>query len=616
MGLRELHSPSELRDFIAHAGHEDLSQMVVVTFSAHWCGPCRQSKPALEECATKYSHKQPPIPMGIVYEDVMGNALHDYQIRAFPTHVVFLSGQVYQRVEGANIPALEQLIQTSLFIAAAKTMGQKMRSGTMMAAEGGSASFTGSGETIGTASGANNPKTAEEMRQLRLQTLAGKRESTTQPDETNVEAKQTPPAPAPEDVVMTDAPDATVNTSPPAAAAAAAAAAAVATSSPDDATAAMETLTQSMGFTEVRAQKGLKFGGGTLEGAIEWLLKHQDDADIDDPMDEEGRKGKHGGDNDDDDDRKPSAVPDDDAMKDDENHACSEDDASGGKAMSYRCNDCGKILSNMANLELHANKTGHSDFEESTVLVKPLTEEEKAAKIAEIKDLLKAKRTEREEKEKDEQLEREKQRRFMGKEMAKTKEQMEMEARKREAMLRKKEKEAFKKERARLRAELAKDKAERLANAGKLSSKLGVEGYHPDAIQYDVPPEEAEPGSPAAALLHAPKKPKADAGKIDEYIKRIASYKAGGDGGKCLKVLKAYVGNVADHPEEEKYKSINMNNNVYKTKVKPFVGAKSLLLAVGFHEPETGEALVLVEHPNLQLLADTKAKLEAALASY
>ena len=43
-----------------------------------------------------------------------------------------------------------------------------------------------------------------------------------------------------------------------------------------------------------------------------------------------------------------------------------------------------------------------------------LTEEEKKAKVAEIKGLLKAKRMERENKEKEENVQREKQRRFMG----------------------------------------------------------------------------------------------------------------------------------------------------------------------------------------------------------
>lgn len=227
---------------------------------------------------------------------------------------------------------------------------------------------------------------------------------------------------------------------------------------------------------------------------------------------------------------------------------------------------------------------------------------------------MKAKRAEREEAEKVDHTEREKQRREMGKQMAKTKEQLDIEQRKREAYLRKKEKEEYIKERQRLREELARDKAERAAQKGKLSSKLGVEGYKPDGIQYDA--AGGEEGAPDSPQQNKPKKPKADASKIDEYISKVSSYKAGGDGGKCLKVLKAYVGNAADKPEEEKFKTINMENKIFKIKVKPFLGAKNLLLACGFQPNEGGDALVLSEDADLQLLKDTKAKLEAALVAY
>merc|ERR1712038_1311031 len=115
-------------------------------------------------------------------------------------------------------------------------------------------------------------------------------------------------------------------------------------------------------------------------------------------------------------------------------------------------------------------------------------------------------------------------------------EEMERQAMSRNAKQRKKEKEAFKKERARIKAELEKDKAERRKHKGKLQSKLGIEGYNPDAIQYDVEQdEEQKPDAPVK------KKAKASVAKIDEYIKKVASYRAGGDGGKCLKILLAYI---------------------------------------------------------------------------
>lgn len=200
----------------------------------------------------------------------------------------------------------------------------------------------------------------------------------------------------------------------------------------------------------------------------------------------------------------------------------------------------------------------------------------------------------------------------MGQEMHKTREQLEIEQRKREAYLRKKEKEEYKKERARLRAELAKDKAERASQGGKLKSRLGVEGYKPDGIQYELDGGENE----ADEQVQKTKKLKADASKIDEYISKVSSYRAGGDGGKCLKILKLYVGNAADHPDEAKFKTIKMDNKAFKTKVKPFVGAKSLLMACGFTPNESGDALILSEDANMELLQTTKQKLEAAMIAY
>jgi hypothetical protein len=333
------------------------------------------------------------------------------------------------------------------------------------------------------------------------------------------------------------------------------------------------TLTETMGFSEVRARRGLLLGGGTVEGAVEWISQHHHDDDIDEPIDEQGAH----------------EAP---------------------TAQSYLCKDCGKVLSNMANLELHAHQTGHADFEESTEAARQLTDEEKAAKIEQIKRLLAEKRAAREEAEKRDDVQREKARRLMGQEMAKTREQLDIEARKRAAALRKKEKEDFKRERARLRAELAKDKVERASHQGKLASKLGVEGYNPDAIQYDVEPDgEGEQQSKKKKTVSV------SAGRLDEYIGKVSSYKAGGDGGKCLKILKLYVSNVLEHPDDPKYRTIKTDNKAYKTKVKPFVGAKQILLAVGF-KPE-GDALQWEEsEEHLQRLETAKTKLEAALVAY
>lgn len=530
--LKDLADAAALQQFLKN------NTNAVVCFSATWCGPCKASKPTLEQMAAKYeADTTKAVKFGIVYEENLGDAVDGYDIRAFPTYALFVLQKEVDRVEGVNFDGVTKMIDKA-------------------------GCLPNTGQSLGGGSGAA-AVSPEEARALRLARLGGgsaapapapAEEPKKEDDKEMKEAPKQEAVKGEEDVEMKDAEP-----------------------EPRDPCANLDqgdltTLTESMGFPLLRAQKGLLYSNtGSIEGAIEWLTQHQDDADIDEP------------------------IPAD----------------SVGVAQSYKCNDCGKILSNMANLELHANKTGHSDFEESTQCVKILTPEEKAKKVQELKALLKAKRAEREEAEKVDDVDREKQRRMMGKEMSKTKEQLESEQRKREILRRKREKQAFKKERERLRQELAKDKAERMANKGKLTSKLGKDGYKPDGIQYDQGDEEEQ---------QEVKKPKTSAGpsvaRIDEYIKKVSSYRAGGDGGKCLKVLSLYVGNVVDKPTEDKFKTINMENKAFKAKVKPFVGAKQLLMAIGFAPNNGGDALVLKEDFDPELLSGTRDKLKGAFDAY
>ena len=517
------------------------------------------------------------IACGIIYEHVLGDDIQTYKVRAFPTYVLFTGDNEVGRVQGVNFDGIKALVnehavQASFGPGEGKSLG------------GGGSSLSAADarvQRLARFGGGGNGNVPDSVAAAGADTTSADKKE----DEVMKDAEEESPTKSTEEDTKMDVDEQT------------------ATEKADDDNAEgaekceevemvdptealkkedIETLTSAMGFSEIRAKKGLLNGnGGTVEGAVEWLLQHQDDDNIDDPIEKVPKKAGEGG---------------------------------GLVAQSYKCNDCGKILSNMANLELHANKTGHSDFEESTEFKKPLTAEEKQAKILEIKSLLKAKRMDRESTEKAENVDREKQRRFMGQEVSKTREQMEIEARKRSAQQRKKEKEAAVRERQRIRAQLEQDKRERAANKGKLSSRLGVDGYTPDAIQYDVPAE----GEEVATNDAAAKKPKAapSVAKMDEYITKVSSYRAGGDGGNCLKILKAYIGNIVKNPDEDKYRKINMENKAYKTKVKPFMGAKSLLLCLGFSPSEDGTALELVEDADMKVLETALSKVEAAYDKY
>lgn len=70
---------------------------------------------------------------------------------------------------------------------------------------------------------------------------------------------------------------------------------------------------------------------------------------------------------------------------------------------SLVCNECNKKCRNMTQAQAHAEKTGHDDWAESSEVIPPLTEEEKAVRLAELKAKLAAKRAERVEGDSDEE---------------------------------------------------------------------------------------------------------------------------------------------------------------------------------------------------------------------
>lgn len=64
----------------------------------------------------------------------------------------------------------------------------------------------------------------------------------------------------------------------------------------------------------------------------------------------------------------------------------------GEEARSLVCNECGKKFRSQAQAEFHASKTQHVDFAESQEEIAPLTEEERKAKLEELRQKLAEKR--------------------------------------------------------------------------------------------------------------------------------------------------------------------------------------------------------------------------------
>lgn len=127
------------------------------------------------------------------------------------------------------------------------------------------------------------------------------------------------------------------------------------------------------------------------------------------------------------------------------------------------CNDCQKLFRDAAGAERHATRTGHQNFSESTEAIKPLTEEEKLEKLAELKARMMAKRAAREQQEIEERKQAEKIRRKAGQEITNAKEALEAKEIKKALDMKKREKEQEKIAKAKIKAQIEQDRKERAA---------------------------------------------------------------------------------------------------------------------------------------------------------
>ncbi|KAJ3346442.1 hypothetical protein HDU83_003094 [Entophlyctis luteolus] len=117
--------------------------------------------------------------------------------------------------------------------------------------------------------------------------------------------------------------------------------------------------------------------------------------------------------------------------------------------------------------EFHAVKSGHQNFSESVQAIKPLTEDEKKAKLAELKAKLAARKEEKRQLEIEENKAKEKVRRATGKELVEMKERMAELEMKKAAEAKRREKEADRIAKEKIKAQIEQDKKERAARAEK-----------------------------------------------------------------------------------------------------------------------------------------------------
>lgn len=158
------------------------------------------------------------------------------------------------------------------------------------------------------------------------------------------------------------------------------------------------------------------------------------------------------------------------------------------EAKSIKCSECGKIFRNTALAQFHAEKSGHDQFEESTEEIKPLTEEEKKQKLAELREKMAIKRAAKAKEEAKEHKANEAIRRKSGKDINEIREELKNKEILKEAEAKRREKIEDAKARAAIKAQIEADKKARAEKAAREK-----------ALRDGVPIVDSAPSAPATS---------------------------------------------------------------------------------------------------------------------
>ncbi|CAL0314461.1 unnamed protein product [Lupinus luteus] len=85
-------------------------QIIVVDFTASWCGPCRFIAPFLTELAKKY----PNVIFLKVDVDELKSVAQDWAVEAMPTFMFIKEGSIVGKVVGAKKDELQQTLEKHL----------------------------------------------------------------------------------------------------------------------------------------------------------------------------------------------------------------------------------------------------------------------------------------------------------------------------------------------------------------------------------------------------------------------------------------------------------------------------------------------------------------------
>ncbi|XP_024987299.1 thioredoxin H2-like isoform X2 [Cynara cardunculus var. scolymus] len=83
------------------------NKLMVIDFSADWCGPCKIIEPAVHDFAVEFSN----VEFIKIDVDELPDVAKDYSVQAMPTFLLLKKGEEVGRVVGAKKDELRRMIE-------------------------------------------------------------------------------------------------------------------------------------------------------------------------------------------------------------------------------------------------------------------------------------------------------------------------------------------------------------------------------------------------------------------------------------------------------------------------------------------------------------------------
>lgn len=241
MSVEHVNSLSSFQTILQSSGNK----LVVVDFTATWCGPCRAIAPHYESLANRYTGRARFLKVDV---DDAPEIARNGSVSSMPTFHFYVSGRRVAEFSGADPNKLDQTVEQF-----APTTAQ--------------VSFGGSGQRLGApsaspAQGAAPSQAGDQsMREAAAQAAA--RRLQTARDDKEVPGGSGKDADKDKPVAAASENDSRLKVNQT----------------------FLKQMVDEMGFPKVRAEKALVLTGNKgLESAVEWCFAHADDDDIDEPL--------------------------------------------------------------------------------------------------------------------------------------------------------------------------------------------------------------------------------------------------------------------------------------------------------------------------------------------